>query len=173
MPQRKWCVRTGRSPEASVHLVCTPTSCLRSHSTTDREGNLLLCTEGTEETKINHRKRHEEACVWYFIFCSDPPLTSTSNRVDPYPGHSLMMLMYFSMAWCWGMPCSLVHFSRTLVLVADVSSFTHISSICSSSTCSVTDGPISEEHFNRASVLSVNQTIIIQSLVPFILCSFL
>lgn len=73
-------------------------------------------------------------------------LTSTSNRVDPYPGHSLIMLIYLSMAWCWGMPCSRVHFSRTLVLVADVSSFTHISSICSSSTCSNTGQPINEEY---------------------------
>ena len=68
-------------------------------------------------------------------------LTSTSNRVDPYPGHSLLMLMYFSMAWCWGIPCSRVHFSRTLVRVADVSSFTHISNICSSSTWNHTRQP--------------------------------
>lgn len=78
-------------------------------------------------------------------------LTSTSNRVDPYPGHSLIMLMYLSMAWCWGMPCSRVHFSRTLVRVADVSSFTHISSICSSSTCNDTSQPINEEHYQSFS----------------------
>lgn len=67
-------------------------------------------------------------------YCAITPLTSTSNSVDPYPGHSLMMLIYLSMAWCWGIPCSRVHFSSTLVRVADVSSFTHISNICSSST---------------------------------------
>lgn len=79
-------------------------------------------------------------------------LTSTSNRVDPYPGHSLIILIYLSMAWCWGMPCSRVHFSSTLVRVADVSSFTHISSICSSSTCSNTAQPINEEHSVKLSV---------------------
>lgn len=59
--------------------------------------------------------------------------TSTSNSVDPYPGHSLIMVMYLSIAWCWSRPLRRDHFSTMLVLVADISSFIHISSICSSS----------------------------------------
>lgn len=78
----------------------------------------------------HHGYVHEIHFHFYF-------LTSTSKRVEPYPGHSLMMLMYFSMAWCCGMPCRRAHFSSMLVRVADVSSFTHISSLCSPSTWNI------------------------------------
>lgn len=129
--RRRWCVRTGRFRAVWVLLVYTQTRCQRSHPATDHEGNLPLYTskkgeKGKEADQIYFYKA-PKFIFWAFF------LTSTSNRVEPYPGHSLMMLMYFSMAWCCGMPCRRVHFSSTLVRVADVSSFTHISSICSSS----------------------------------------
>ena len=47
-PRKRWCVRTGRSPAAWARLVYTLTRCQRSHSATDREGNLPPYTaEGT------------------------------------------------------------------------------------------------------------------------------
>lgn len=42
--QRRWCVRTGKSPEVWVHLVYTPTRYQHSHPATGHEGNLLLYT---------------------------------------------------------------------------------------------------------------------------------
>lgn len=130
--RRRWCVRTGRSQVVWVHPVCTQKRCQRSRPATDHEEILLLYTK-------EHLNHHFLTCslksYWFIcVFCIYSLLTSTSNRVDPYPGHSLMMLMYFSMAWCCGMPCRRAHFSSMLVRVADVSSFTHISSRCSPST---------------------------------------
>lgn len=43
-PQRRWCARTGRSPEASARLACTQTHCPHSHSATGRGGSLPLYT---------------------------------------------------------------------------------------------------------------------------------
>lgn len=150
-PQRRWCVHTGRSPGAWVRHVCTRRHCPHSRWATGREGNHPLYTT-ENRAELTHQALTNTSRIHHFAIYV---LTSTSNRVDPYPGHSLMMLMYFSMAWCCGMPCSRVHFSRTLVRVADVSSFTHISSICSSSTCSSADQPI-KQPFNKFTWFAVN-----------------
>lgn len=61
-------------------------------------------------------------------------LTSTSKRVEPYPCHSLMRLMYFFMASSCSIPCSLRHFSTKQLISPAFSSCSHASMAAGPST---------------------------------------
>lgn len=78
-PQRRWCARTGRSPEASARLACTRTHCPHSRSATDRGGSLLLYTAAEKSMALKESHplnmqaymNEEEKNLWEPLFPLD------------------------------------------------------------------------------------------------------